>query len=103
MKRTQQMKRTQWLLVALAVLALTGALTLLLRDETLKRLIRPLVAFSAGSLLGGAFFHMMPEAVAQQAGPVRPFVWLMLGFGVFFALLLFGLLYEWKKGAFEWD
>jgi len=28
---------------------------------------------------------------------------LLLGMSVFFALLLFGLLYEWKKGAFEWD
>lgn len=28
---------------------------------------------------------------------------LLLGMGVFFALLVFGLLYEWKKGAFEWD
>ena len=24
------------------------------------------------------------------------------GMGVFFALLLFGLLYEWKRGALEW-
>lgn len=72
--------------IAMSALALTGAVTLLLRDETLARLIRPLVAFSAGSLLGGAFFHMMPEAITPQSGPVRPFAWLMLGFGVFFAL-----------------
>ena len=28
---------------------------------------------------------------------------LLAGMAIFFALLLFGLLYEWKKGAFEWD
>jgi len=28
---------------------------------------------------------------------------LLAGMGLFFALLLFGLVYEWKKGAFEWD
>ena len=28
---------------------------------------------------------------------------LLIGMAVFFALLLFGLLYEWKRGAFEWD
>jgi NADH-quinone oxidoreductase subunit A len=28
---------------------------------------------------------------------------LLVGMAIFFALLLFGLLYEWKKGAFEWD
>lgn len=28
---------------------------------------------------------------------------LLVGMAIFFALLLFGLVYEWKKGAFEWD
>ncbi len=28
---------------------------------------------------------------------------LLVGMGIFFALLVFGLLYEWKKGAFRWD
>jgi len=28
---------------------------------------------------------------------------LLIGMGIFFALLVFGLLYEWKKGAFQWD
>ncbi len=28
---------------------------------------------------------------------------LLLGMGLFFALLVFGLLYEWKKGALKWE
>jgi len=28
---------------------------------------------------------------------------LLVGMGIFFVLLLFGLVYEWKKGAFRWD
>ena len=28
---------------------------------------------------------------------------LLAGMAIFFALLVFGLLYEWKRGAFEWD
>lgn len=28
---------------------------------------------------------------------------LLTGMAMFFALLVFGLIYEWKKGAFEWD
>jgi NADH-quinone oxidoreductase subunit A len=28
---------------------------------------------------------------------------LLAGMAVFFALLVFGLFYEWKRGAFEWD
>ncbi len=27
----------------------------------------------------------------------------LVAMGLFFLLLLFGLIYEWKKGAFEWD
>jgi zinc and cadmium transporter len=29
----------------------------------LDRIVLPLVGLAAGSLLGGAFFHMLPEAV----------------------------------------
>ena len=28
---------------------------------------------------------------------------LLVGMAIFFALLVFGLLYEWKKGAFQWE
>ena len=28
---------------------------------------------------------------------------LAVAMGIFFALLLFGLIYEWKRGALEWD
>ena len=28
---------------------------------------------------------------------------LLIGMSIFFGLLVFGLLYEWKKGAFRWD
>ena len=28
---------------------------------------------------------------------------LLVGMAMFFSLLVFGLLYEWKKGAFRWD
>ena len=46
----------------------------------------PLVAFSAGSLLGGAFFHMLPATVAQVSDLGRVFAWAMAGFSLFFAL-----------------
>ncbi|MEK6677446.1 MAG: NADH-quinone oxidoreductase subunit A [Planctomycetota bacterium] len=28
---------------------------------------------------------------------------LLVGMSIFFVMLLFGLIYEWKKGAFQWD
>lgn len=72
--------------VAMSVIALVGGLTLLLPETVLRRLMLPLVSFSAGSLLGGAFFHMLPEALAAGAPPVDVFAWLFVGFVLFFSL-----------------
>ena len=78
-----------WILVsglAMSLLALTGSITLLLRPRTLQRILLPLVAFAAGTLLGGALLHMLPETLATT-GPVTPvFMWLIGGFTAFFAL-----------------
>ena len=67
-------------------IALVGSITLMFRDETLQRIILPLVAFSAGSLIGGAFFHMIPAGLAAYGNNTGFFVWIMAGFSVFFAL-----------------
>ncbi len=40
-------------------------MTLLLREATVKRLLLPLVAFAAGSLIGGALFHMISAALGD--------------------------------------
>lgn len=42
-------------------------------------------------------------ATVQMDGQTYGAGFLLAGMGIFFALLLFGLVYEWKKGAFEWD
>jgi zinc and cadmium transporter len=78
-----------WILLsglAMTAIALVGSATLLLTRETLDRIITPLVAFAAGSLLGGAFFHMLPAAASTGADLPRVFLWTMLGFVLFFAL-----------------
>jgi zinc and cadmium transporter len=71
----------------MSAIALVGSATLLLRPATLDRIVMPLVAFAAGSLLGGAFFHMLPAALEGGAGDLGVvFLWTMLGFALFFAL-----------------
>ena len=70
----------------MAVIALVGSVTLLLRKETLDRMVRPLVAFAAGSLLGGAFFHMLPAASEMGLSSSASAGWVMTGFTVFLAL-----------------
>jgi zinc and cadmium transporter len=52
---------------------------------TLERLLLPFVAIAAGTLLGGAFFHMIPEGI-DSLPPLNASVWLVCGFAVFLAL-----------------
>ncbi|HEX6129214.1 MAG TPA: ZIP family metal transporter [Candidatus Limnocylindria bacterium] len=78
-----------WVVVsgaAMSVIALVGSLTLVLRTATLERLLLPLVAFAAGALLGGAFFHMLPEAIAAMGAGLDTFGALLAGFVAFYLL-----------------
>lgn len=77
-----------WIVVSglgMAVIGLVGGLTLLVPERLLKRLLLPLVALSAGSLIGGALFHMLPEVTGRLPG-VQPFAWAAAGFVAFFVL-----------------
>jgi len=47
----------------ISLIAFVGALTLFLNEKLLNRILLALVAFSAGALIGGAFLHLMPEAI----------------------------------------
>jgi zinc and cadmium transporter len=67
-------------------IALVGSLTLVLKPSTLERILLPLVAFAAGSLIGGAVFHMIPASVQQMGNVTAVYVWLMVGFLLFLAL-----------------
>jgi len=79
-----------WILISgllMSVIALVGSATLLFKKETFNRLVLPLVALAAGSLIGGAFFHMIPAALSQaNIDMMGVFIWLAAGFMVFFAL-----------------
>ena len=70
----------------MSAIALVGGVTLVLSDRTLQRILLPLVAFAAGSLLGGAFFHMIPAGLAAGHGDVMVYALILAGFAVFFGL-----------------
>jgi zinc and cadmium transporter len=72
--------------VAMSVLALSGSLTLLLPERSFERVVPPLVALAAGTLIGGALLHMLPEAVAAMGNDLELYVWLVAGFVSFFVL-----------------
>ncbi len=70
----------------MAAIALSGAITLVLPAHWLDRLINPLVAVAAGSLFGGALFHMLPEAVDHLGNDLPVYGALAAGFVTFFLL-----------------
>lgn len=69
----------------MSLVALIGSLTLAMRPATLERLLGPLVAMAAGTMLGGALFHMIPNAMPSLK-PLHASAWLAGGFTVFLAL-----------------
>ncbi|MBK9179469.1 MAG: ZIP family metal transporter [Acidimicrobiales bacterium] len=72
--------------LAMSALALVGAVTLFLPERTLDRILLPLVGLAAGSLLGGAYFHMLPGAIAALGNDLAVYLWFVAGFLVFFVL-----------------
>jgi len=70
----------------MSCIALVGSVTLVLTQQTLERILLPLVAFAAGSLIGGALFHMIPAAVEAMDNAFALYVWLAAGFILFLAL-----------------
>lgn len=72
--------------VAMSLLALSGSLTLLLPDRVFDKIVLPLVAVAAGSLLGGALFHMLPEALTALGDSLAVFAWLAAGLVAFLVL-----------------
>jgi zinc and cadmium transporter len=85
----------------MSMIALVGVITFALAEQTRERLILPLVAFSAGSLLGGALLHMIPEATARSGGAVSVYLWVTAGFTAFLAFEQFLHWHHWHSDAPE--
>ncbi len=71
---------------AISALSLVGALTLVLKESFLKQITIPLVAFSAGALIGGAMLHLIAESIEVIDNTITVMLWVLLGFIVFFIL-----------------
>jgi zinc and cadmium transporter len=74
----------------ITIIALIGSLTLFLKENLMEDILLVLVALSAGGLMGGAFLHLLPEAIsmldAAQSTTLNIFSYLIIGFCTFFIL-----------------
>lgn len=72
----------------MSLISFVGTLSLFFKEKFLNKILLVLVAFSAGALLGGAFLHLLPEAV-ETAGVeniLKVFVFVLVGFCLFYIL-----------------
>jgi zinc and cadmium transporter len=72
--------------VGMSLIALVGLVTLALNEEQLDKVLLPLVALSAGSLLAGSILHLIPEVVARRGAQLDVFLWVLVGFALFFLM-----------------
>jgi zinc and cadmium transporter len=83
------MSTLAWIVVAglgMSSLALVGTIAVMMPAPALARVLLPMVGLAAGSLLGGAFFHMLPESVDALGNGLGVYLALVAGFLVFFVL-----------------
>jgi zinc and cadmium transporter len=70
---------------AIALIAFIGIFTLAMKDKVLNKILLILVSLSAGALMGGAFLHLIPEAVEESKG-MDIFLFVLVGFILFFVI-----------------
>ncbi len=71
--------------IVVSLISFVGVLTLAFKDKVLNKITLLLVGFSAGSLIGGAFLHLIPEAI-EKFGNEKIFPYVIIGFVAFFIL-----------------
>jgi zinc and cadmium transporter len=77
-----------WILgstVVVSLISLVGVFTLALREKTLNKILLVLVGFSAGALMGGAFLHLLPEAI-EKVKMEAAGLSVLVGFSLFFII-----------------
>lgn len=70
----------------ISLISLSGILTFVVGKKYLKDLLFFMISFSTGSLMGGAFFHLLPEALAGGTEPLSVFKITLIGFIFFYVM-----------------
>ncbi|MGB9842560.1 MAG: ZIP family metal transporter [Candidatus Bathyarchaeales archaeon] len=70
----------------ISLISLVGALTLMLNDKHLAKILLYLVSFAAGSLFGDAFIHLIPEAIENISPAILASILIIFGILVSFTV-----------------
>jgi len=71
--------------LSISLLAFFGFFTLYLKEKLLDEVVLALIALSAGTLMGSAFLHLIPETM-EMTSEAEVFLWLLFGYIFFFFL-----------------
>jgi zinc and cadmium transporter len=69
-----------------SLISLIGVITLSIKTKKLKSFLIYLISFSAGTLLGDAFIHLLPETVESYGFGLNISIYILLGIVLFFIL-----------------
>jgi zinc and cadmium transporter len=69
-----------------SLISFVGVIFIGLKESLLRRVVMVFVGFASGTLLGGAFFDLLPEAVNMINPPITIFYFVTLGIIVFFCI-----------------
>lgn len=70
--------------VVVSLIAFIGLISLSVNEKILRKILLYLISFAAGALFGGAFLHLIPEAV--ESGFENIWIYVLLGIVLFFIL-----------------
>lgn len=71
-----------------SLISFVGILVFVIKEVVLDKVLLGIVAFSAGALIGGAFFHLLPEAIEKvgASSSLNVFIYTIIGFVTFYIL-----------------
>ncbi len=78
-----------WSLIStflISLISLIGVFHLAINEQLLQKILFGLIGFSAGALIGGAFLHLLPEALHSSTDINLVFYFLIAGLVLFFIM-----------------
>ncbi len=72
--------------IGISLLSFIGILGIGIKNNTLKKIIIPLVSFAAGALLGDVFIHLLPEAAEESGFTITMSLNVLLGIVISFIM-----------------
>lgn len=71
--------------IIVSLISLVGIFTIWIKSDKFEKFLIIIVGFAAGSLIGSAFLHLLPEA-AEKSSSQSLFLYALIGFTVFFLM-----------------